>query len=279
VAAVGLALLAGALLTKRDERPVVRKAPPRPAPVPEATSVSPTSGLLRAAEEELLALCAERDRLFETRKELAGSRADAVRIETAQVEIAKHVRDGERSYAAGQYEKALREFERADFKIRSVPYEVKSLVELQPLIRAWVDKAKAALAGGPPPSVVAADEHYRQGERLFQASDFARAEAECAKALEADPNHAPARALRMEVGFLLGKGGGSSVVPRPEALVEMNGAYDRGAACFNAGDLDAAEREFRKVLELAKWAPRDAEAASRRESAIRMLERVQAARR
>ena len=47
-----------------------------------------------------------------------------VRIEQAQIEITKHVRDGERYLNARMYEQAVKEFENAEFKILNIPYEV-----------------------------------------------------------------------------------------------------------------------------------------------------------
>ena len=279
VAGVGLVLLVAALLTHRVAAPVPKRPPAAVAPVAEP---SPLPALLREAEAELLALCAERDRLLETRKELG--RTSEAALEAAHLEIAKHLRDGERSYAAGQFEKALREFERADFKVRNVPYEVPSLAELRPLIGSSIAKAKAALAGAAPPPAGVADEHYRLAEGRFQAGDYEGAEAECGKALAIDPRHAAAGALRLEVRFLLGRGQTeearkASVARRSQTLAEMDDAQARGVALTQAGDLDGAEREFRKILEYAKWMPRDAEFQSRREAAILHLERVQAARR
>src|SRR5688500_10281089 len=40
-----------------------------------------------------------------------------------------------------------------------------------------------------------ADEHYRLGERYYQAGDYEKASVECEKAIQLSPNHAPARAL------------------------------------------------------------------------------------
>ncbi len=67
-----------------------------------------------------------------------------VRVEQAQIEITKHVRDGERFLNARMYEKAIKEFEDADFKIRNIPYDVQAMNNLLPLVKESIIKAKNA---------------------------------------------------------------------------------------------------------------------------------------
>ena len=67
-----------------------------------------------------------------------------VRIEQAQIEITKHVRDGERYYNARMYEEALKEFENAEFKIRAVPYDVRAMNDLLPRVQDSLAKNKIA---------------------------------------------------------------------------------------------------------------------------------------
>jgi len=67
-----------------------------------------------------------------------------VRIEQAQIEITKHVRDGERYLNARMYEQAVKEFENAEFKILNIPYEVKAMNELLPLVKDSIVKARNA---------------------------------------------------------------------------------------------------------------------------------------
>jgi tetratricopeptide (TPR) repeat protein len=67
-----------------------------------------------------------------------------VRIEQSQIDITKHVRDGERFLAARMYEEAKREFGAAEFKIRNIPYEVKAMRDLLPLIEEATVKASNA---------------------------------------------------------------------------------------------------------------------------------------
>ena len=69
-----------------------------------------------------------------------------VRIEQAQIEITKHVRDGERYLNARLYEQAVKEFENAQFKIQNIPYEVKTMNELLPLVKDSIIKANNARA-------------------------------------------------------------------------------------------------------------------------------------
>lgn len=61
-----------------------------------------------------------------------------VRDEQSRLEIAKHLRDGGRFLKAEMYEKARKEFEAAELKIRAMPYDVES----KPLL----DEARAGLA-------------------------------------------------------------------------------------------------------------------------------------
>jgi hypothetical protein len=67
-----------------------------------------------------------------------------VRIEQAQIEITKHVRDGERYLTARMYDQALKEFENAQFKIVNIPYEVKAMNDLLPLVKDAIVKSKNA---------------------------------------------------------------------------------------------------------------------------------------
>ena len=69
-----------------------------------------------------------------------------VQIEQAQIEITKHVRDGERYYNAKMYDESIREFENAEFKIANIPYEVKAMQELLPRVKVSVVKCRNARA-------------------------------------------------------------------------------------------------------------------------------------
>jgi type II secretory pathway component GspD/PulD (secretin) len=67
-----------------------------------------------------------------------------VRIEQAQLEITKHVRDGERFFNARLYDEAIKSFEDAEFKIVNIPYEVKAMNDLLPKVRDSIVKARNA---------------------------------------------------------------------------------------------------------------------------------------
>ncbi|HLY09081.1 MAG TPA: hypothetical protein VKW04_07265, partial [Planctomycetota bacterium] len=59
-------------------------------------------------------------------------------------EITKHVRDGERYLNARMYEQAGKEFENAEFKIQNIPYDVKAMNELLPLVKDSIVKSRNA---------------------------------------------------------------------------------------------------------------------------------------
>ncbi|HXX94028.1 MAG TPA: tetratricopeptide repeat protein, partial [Planctomycetota bacterium] len=136
-----------------------------------------------------------------------------------------------------------------------------------------------------------ADEHYRLAERYYQAGDYEKAAVECEKALQINGNHAPARALHLEVEFLLGRGKVNAtsmeydrymreaLVRHQQTLVEIDNAMASGQRLYNLGEYDKAEREFRKILEYAKWMPTGIELETRRRQALDMLDRSKGSRR
>ncbi|MBI2898929.1 MAG: tetratricopeptide repeat protein [Planctomycetes bacterium] len=67
-----------------------------------------------------------------------------VKIEQAQIEIFNHVRNGERYYNARMYPEAIQEFEEAEFKIKHIPYEVKEMAQLGPLVSQQLRRAREA---------------------------------------------------------------------------------------------------------------------------------------
>jgi tetratricopeptide (TPR) repeat protein len=77
--------------------------------------------------------------------EAAARALDILRIEIEQalVEIANHVRLGDRLFKAREFEAAAREFEEADFKIKHMPYEVGPLREIEPRVGEMLKRAKA----------------------------------------------------------------------------------------------------------------------------------------
>ncbi|HYF01278.1 MAG TPA: hypothetical protein VEJ18_20310 [Planctomycetota bacterium] len=136
-----------------------------------------------------------------------------------------------------------------------------------------------------------ADEHYRLAERYYQATDFEKARLEAEKALQLNSNHAPSKALLTEINFVTGQGTATpagqvidryleeALVQRQQTLVEIDNAYQRGTRSFNLGEYDDAEREFRRIIEYAKWLPTGVELESRRKQALDMLERTKEGRR
>lgn len=66
------------------------------------------------------------------------------KIEQAQIEIFNHIRNGERYYNAKMYNEAIREFEEAEFKIKHIPYEVKEMRQLEPLVVQQLKRARDA---------------------------------------------------------------------------------------------------------------------------------------
>jgi Flp pilus assembly secretin CpaC/tetratricopeptide (TPR) repeat protein len=154
-----------------------------------------------------------------------------------------------------------------------------------------LNKLKANYAVTEQQKASQADEHYRLAERYYTAGDFEKAEVECQKALQLSSNHAPARALYTEVQFLLGKGKATpasqeydsfmkeALVRHQQLLIEIDNAFERGKRDYNMGEYDQAEREFRKILEFAKWMPTGIELETRRKSALDMLEHTRESKR
>jgi type II secretory pathway component GspD/PulD (secretin) len=67
-----------------------------------------------------------------------------IRVEQAQIEITKHIRDGERYYNARMYDEALKEFESAEFKITAIPYDVEAMNRLLPAVKDSIVKTRNA---------------------------------------------------------------------------------------------------------------------------------------
>ena len=76
----------------------------------------------------------------------------STKIEAAQIEIFNNIRNGERYYNARMYSEAIREFEGAEFKIQHIPYDVPSLMKLEPMVSQQLRKAR--------------DAQVREGERV-----------------------------------------------------------------------------------------------------------------
>jgi hypothetical protein len=132
------------------------------------------------------------------------------------------------------------------------------------------------------------DEQYRLAERSYQAWDLEKAEELCVRALRRRPDHVPSRALLRELRFVLGRPDvratlslpGNSLLRLPfpsgtlEGLREMETAHARGHAALRQGDRVEAERELRRVLELARRLPTGIEAETCRRTAEESLARL-----
>lgn len=68
-----------------------------------------------------------------------------ITVDQARLEIENHLIHGKRFLDAGLYAAALREFENAEFKIRNLPTEVRSMNELLPGIQALETRAKSSI--------------------------------------------------------------------------------------------------------------------------------------
>ncbi len=65
-----------------------------------------------------------------------------------------------------------------------------------------------------------------------------------------------------------------ALVRHQQVLLGIDDAEKRGARAYNRGDFAAAEQEFRKVVEYARWMPAGVELEGRRRTALEMLERT-----
>ena len=72
-------------------------------------------------------------------------RVAQVTVEQQQLEITNHILHGGRFLDAKMYRSALREFENAEFKIRNMPYDVKSMNDLLPRVQEMKTRAKSAI--------------------------------------------------------------------------------------------------------------------------------------
>lgn len=68
-----------------------------------------------------------------------------ITVEQATLEIDNHLLQGKRCQEAGLHAAAIREFENAEFKIRNMPFEVKSMNDQLPALRASIARSKSSL--------------------------------------------------------------------------------------------------------------------------------------
>jgi len=216
--------------------------------------------------------------------------------ERAEIEAVERFRAGERMLAEGRYREAVQAFEAAERgaskellpKVRESLGEARLAAKfVQPQTASeWeflLSRLKAAYEVGEQAKASQADERYRLAERYYHAGDLEKAALECEKALALHPRHAAATALRLEVDFILGRGAPtpatqeyskffqSALVRHQQTLVEVDNALERGRRMEASGDRAAAEREYRKVLEYAKWMPTGVELETRRKDAQALL--------
>jgi tetratricopeptide (TPR) repeat protein len=131
-----------------------------------------------------------------------------------------------------------------------------------------IDRAKRLddQAKAPP-----ADERTRLAERFFQAGDVDRARAEAGEAVKLDPKHAAANALLREADVARGAPAAGehrryiseALVRHSQTTIEIDACFERGLKLRSQGDREAADREFRKILEYAKWMPAGVELDTR----------------
>src|SRR5688572_5978130 len=67
-----------------------------------------------------------------------------VQIERAQLEITSLIREGDRHRAVGDFDSALRMFEEAEFKINSIPYNLKAMKDLLPRVQEYIRRTREA---------------------------------------------------------------------------------------------------------------------------------------
>lgn len=72
-------------------------------------------------------------------------RVAQVTVEQQQLEITNHILHGGRFLDAKMYKSAVRELENAEFKIRNMPHDVKTLNDLLPKIREMIVRAKSSI--------------------------------------------------------------------------------------------------------------------------------------
>ena len=119
VALGGLVLLAAVLLLRRSE-PVAPRTPaprvvrpPTPSPVEDESARSAMTESIRRAQEELLVLCAKRDQLLKTKRDLEQAARDERTLLDKRAAADEHYRLAERYFQAVDYEHASEQCQKA----------------------------------------------------------------------------------------------------------------------------------------------------------------------
>jgi Ca-activated chloride channel family protein len=151
-----------------------------------------------------------------------------IRIEQAQIEITKHVRDGERYLNARMYEQAVKEFENAEFKIQNIPYEVRAMNELLPLVKDSIVKSRNA-------RILEGLRTEEEKKRMSEAEAAAHNLKSVPGPSEWEEVLAKVRDVPTEV----------------HAQSEANQHFRLAERYYNAGDFEKAEVESQKALKTA----------------------------
>lgn len=113
-----------------------------------------------------------------------------------------------------------------------------------------------------------ADVHYGRAEELYRVGDFERAAGECDRALQLAPDHGAARELRWEIQWMLSQDLAPMAPHKApgarcgRAILEIDELLRRGHRAY-PDDPERSAREFRRVLEYAKWLPDSPELRAR----------------
>lgn len=124
---------------------------------------------------------------------------------------------------------------------------------------------------------------YGLANEHFNAGRFEKAKNYCELAIEKDPLHAEAKALLLEIAFILGTPRVGSdgryalqanVMRYDSVLVEMDNQLVRSTKALEEGKPITAEKQARLVLEYAKWLPEGVEVTPRVEKARALLTKI-----
>ena len=214
---------------------------------------------------------------------------------TLRPESQRHLQAAQDSYARGEFDKARTEAQKAveadpgNADARRMLNDIQQLVlegrpatdweELLAKLRATYETTAQAAAAD-------AEACYRLAERYYQAGDFEKAFLECEKALQLNPNHAPAKALHMEVQFLLGRGKATpqsqeydkymkgSLVRHQQTMIELDNAMATAQRAQQQVDYEGAAAELLKIREYGKWMPPGVELQARQQQAQELLKKT-----